>query len=84
MRILAFEPRVGGRFRLALEHTEAGHSVPGKTSAHADVVEGRFVELVPDARVVEAVEFVSDDPALAGEMRITTTLRRRPWRHGAR
>lgn len=38
------------------------------------MVEGRFVELVPDERVVETVEFVSDDPAFAATMKITTTL----------
>ncbi|MBC7833203.1 MAG: SRPBCC domain-containing protein, partial [Hyphomicrobium sp.] len=49
-------------------------SVPGKTSANADVFEGQFVELVPDARIVERIEFQSDDPAFAGAMTITTTL----------
>lgn len=70
----AFEPRAGGRFRMALTYTGAGHAGRGKTSEHADVVEGRFVELVPDERVVETVEFVSDDPAFAATMKITTTL----------
>ena len=72
--ILAFEPREGGTFRMAFIYEDAGSH--GKTSDNADVFEGRFVELVPDRRVVEVVEFESDDPAFAGAMRIVTTLER--------
>ena len=53
----------------------------GKTSANADVFEGQFVELVPGERIVERVEFRSDDPAFAGAMTITTTLRCRRRGH---
>ncbi len=49
-------------------------TVPGKTSAHEDVFHGQFLELVPDKRIVELVEFESDDPAFAGKMTVTTTL----------
>jgi hypothetical protein len=35
---------------------------------------GRFVKLVPDEQVVEAVEFEMADPATQGEMTITYTL----------
>ena len=70
--ILAFEPREGGTFRMAFIYEDAGSH--GKTSDNADVFEGRFVELVPDRRVVEVIEFESDDPAFAGAMRIVTTL----------
>ena len=72
--ILAFEPRVGGAFRIALTYTTADHALPGKTSAHTDVACGRFRELVPGERIVEAIEFESDDPAMAGIMVLTTTL----------
>ncbi len=40
----------------------------GKATASADIVEGRFVDLVPNERVVQAVEFVAEDPAFAGTM----------------
>lgn len=69
-----FEPRPGGRFRMALEYLDADHAVPGKTSEHVDVVHGRFSELVANERVVEEIEFESDDPAFAGVMTLTTTL----------
>jgi uncharacterized protein YndB with AHSA1/START domain len=71
--VYAFDPRPGGVYRMALvyETAEAGQ---GKTTEDADVFEGRFVELIPNARIVEAVRFTSDDPAFAGEMRMTTTF----------
>ncbi len=68
----AFDAREGGSFRVSLTYdapTEAG-----KTSAHTDTYHGRFVKLVPNEQVVEVVEFESADPALRGEMTITTTL----------
>jgi hypothetical protein len=37
-------------------------------------VEARFVEIVPNVRVVQAVDFVSDDPAFAGTMTMTWEL----------
>ena len=46
-------------------------TAPGKASADTDVVEARFVAIVPGVRVVQAVEFVADDPAFAGTMTMT-------------
>ena len=65
-RVDAFEPREGGAFQMTLQYLEPDHAVRGKTSEHADVVRGRFVELVPEERVVEAVVFEYDDPEFAG------------------
>lgn len=72
-RIDVFEPRAGGRYRMMLQYLAPP---PGgaKTTADADVVAGRFVELVPGERVVQEVAFASDDPAFAGTMTMTWTL----------
>jgi uncharacterized protein YndB with AHSA1/START domain len=59
---------------MSLTYLDPDHSTSGKTSTHADVVQGRFVELVPDERIVQLVEFESEDPALEGAMSITWTL----------
>ncbi len=67
-----FDARVGGRFRVSLTYGSPDRQ--GKTAAATDTYHGRFVELVPDERVVEELEFETSDPALAGLMRITTTL----------
>jgi uncharacterized protein YndB with AHSA1/START domain len=71
-RIHEFDPREGGRFRVSLSYEAPAGA--GKTSPDTDTYSGRFVELVPDEQVVEAVEFETADPAMQGEMRITTTL----------
>jgi uncharacterized protein YndB with AHSA1/START domain len=73
-RIERFEAHPGGSYRMILTHEEARGS-PGKSSDDSDVVEGRFVALEPGKRIVEAVDFESDDPAFAGTMTMTWSLR---------
>jgi hypothetical protein len=46
-------------------------AAPGKATADSDIVEAQFVELVPGVRVVQAVDFISDDPLYAGTMTMT-------------
>ena len=69
-RFERFDPRPGGSYRLVLTYAD-GSLAAGKTTAGADVVDARYVDLVPDVRVVQEVEFVSDDPAFAGTMTMT-------------
>ena len=68
-----FDPRPGGSYRMVLTYEDSG-GAPGKSTDDADIVEARFVEIVPGDRVVQAVEFASDDPALAGTMTMTWTV----------
>ena len=69
-RFERFDFRPGGSYRLVLTYADAS-GAPGKASAATDVVEARIVDVVADERVVQAVEFVADDPALAGTMVMT-------------
>ncbi len=62
-----FDVRAGGSYRMVLTYADASAS-RGKTAAESDIVESRFIDLVAGVRVVQAVEFVSDDPAYAGTM----------------
>ncbi|MGS1016138.1 SRPBCC domain-containing protein [Allosphingosinicella humi] len=71
-RLTEFRAKLGSGYRMELRYLD--ESGRGKTSADSDVVRVRFVELVPDEKIVEAVEFESDDPANAGTMTITTLL----------
>lgn len=71
-RIHVFEPREGGVFRISLTYDAPTDT--GKTSAQTDTFHGRFARLVPDAEVVQVIEFEAADPALWGEMTITYTL----------
>jgi uncharacterized protein YndB with AHSA1/START domain len=65
-----FDARPGGSYRLVLTYKE---DVPGsgKATPDSDIVEARFVDVVPNVRVVQEVDFVSDDPAFAGTMTMT-------------
>lgn len=69
-RFERFDARPGGSYRLVLTYADAS-TARGKTTADADVVEARFIDVVPRSRVVQAVDFVSDDPAQAGTMTMT-------------
>jgi uncharacterized protein YndB with AHSA1/START domain len=73
-----FEPRPGGAYRMALNYSNSDQSNRGKTSEDKNIVEGRFLELVPDEQVVHVVTFVSDNPAFAGEMKMSCTFRQLP------
>lgn len=71
-RVHVFEPHEGGEFRISL--TYDAPITAGKTDGQTDTFHGRFVRLVPDAEVVQVVEFETDDQALQGEMTITYAL----------
>ncbi|NGZ76954.1 ATPase [Saccharibacillus sp. VR-M41] len=73
-RLERFEPQAGGAYRMVLTYTGASDSFEGKSSPDTDIVEGRFVELVPGEKIVQAVAFDSPDPAFAGEMLMTWKL----------
>ncbi|WP_028782332.1 SRPBCC domain-containing protein [Thalassobacillus devorans] len=62
-----FDPREGGSYKITLMY-EIEHSNPGKTTENTDVVQAKFLELVPDKRIVQSVKFNSKDPAFSGEM----------------
>lgn len=72
-RFERFDARPGGSYRLVLTY-EDGSTGSGKASPDSDIVEARFVDIVPNVRVVQAVDFVSDDPAFAGTMTMTWEL----------
>jgi uncharacterized protein YndB with AHSA1/START domain len=71
-RIHSFDAHEGGTFRISLTYDEP--TTAGKTNPRTDSFRGRFLRLVPDAEVVQAVEFETDDPAMQGEMTITYSL----------
>ena len=68
----SFDAREGGTFRISLTYEQP--TATGKTTAQTDTFHGRFVRLVADTEIVQAVEFESEDPALQGEMTITYAL----------
>lgn len=72
-RFERFDARPGGSYRMVLTYDDASAAM-GKASADSDIVEARFVEITPGVRVVQAIDFVADDPAYAGTMTMTWEL----------
>lgn len=68
-RVERFDLQPGGEYRIVLSYRDP--AVAGKSGSGEDVVQGRFVEVEPGVRVVQEVEFESEDPAFAGTMRMT-------------
>ena len=73
-KVHEFDAREGGRFRMSLTYEDPEYSEAGKSGGATDSFAGRFLHLVPNERVVQAIEFESPDGAYGGEMRITVTL----------
>lgn len=76
-RVEAFQPWEGGMYRMTLTYDGSDHPA-GKTSNNADVVQARIVELIPNKKIAQQIEFESDDPAFAGRMRMTWHFRAVP------
>jgi len=73
-RFERFDMRNGGSYRLVLTYDDAA-GAPGKTSADSDVSEVRVARIIPEERIVQEVDFESDDPAFQGTMRMEWSLR---------
>ncbi len=74
-RFERFDPRPGGSYRLILTYAE-GSDGSGKTTGDSDVVEARFIEVSANERIVQEVDFVSDDAAFTGTMTMAWELSR--------
>jgi uncharacterized protein YndB with AHSA1/START domain len=69
-RFERFDARPGGSYRIVLTYPDTSGAA-GKATADSDIVEARFVDIIPGERIVQAADFVSDDPANAGTMTMT-------------
>jgi uncharacterized protein YndB with AHSA1/START domain len=69
-RFERFDPRPGGSYRLVLTYANPGMSQT-KSTDESDIVDVRYLDIVPNDRVVQAVDFVSDVPEFAGTMLMT-------------
>lgn len=77
-RIETFDAREGGTYQMSLTYVDADRSTSGKTTEDTDVVQGTFLKLVENKQIVQRIEFESEDPAFAGAMIMTWTLRAVP------
>jgi uncharacterized protein YndB with AHSA1/START domain len=75
--VLEHAARVGGGYRMSLFYPET-EAERGKSGGREDRFTGRYLELDPPAKIVEAIRFDSAAAAFAGELIMTTTLTERP------
>ncbi|SEM74235.1 Activator of Hsp90 ATPase homolog 1-like protein [Paenibacillus sp. cl141a] len=73
-QIDTFDAREGGTYRMVLTYIGTDHANLGKSLAGTDIVQGKFLALVPNKKIVQCFEFESDDPVYGGQMRMTWTL----------
>lgn len=76
------DPRTGGGYRMILRYAGNEAQDMGKSRPGEDEVSVRFVELLAHEKIVEAVRFLSEDPAFTQEMLLTTLFE--PDRDGTR
>jgi uncharacterized protein YndB with AHSA1/START domain len=72
--LAAFDPRAGGAFRMTLVFETPGETGRRKSSLDTDVVDGEFLELVPNKMIRQRFRFRSEDPSFAGMMVMKWTL----------
>lgn len=72
-RLEHFDMREGGSYRLVLTYSNAV-GAPGKTSPDADVSDVRIGQIVPGERIIQLIDFESDDPSFHGTMRMEWLL----------
>lgn len=72
-RFERFDMRQGGSYRLVLTYEDA-FGAPGKTSADSDVSEVRITQIIPGERIVQQIDFESDDPMFQGSMEMEWNL----------
>ena len=65
-KVHALDFRPGGGYEMSLFYADAARR--GKTAANEDRFTARFLELVPNQKIVEAVRFNSSDPSFSDEM----------------
>jgi uncharacterized protein YndB with AHSA1/START domain len=77
-KILSFDDRVGGGYRMSLHYPETEPAGVGKSDEREDRYTARFEELTPPKRIVETITFDTTDAAFSGEMMMTISLEEQP------
>lgn len=69
-----FDFSVGGGYEMSLYYPDSEKKMKGKTERMEDRFSARFVQLIPNRKIVQAVNFESPDPDFSGEMMVEITL----------
>ncbi len=73
-KVHQFDLKVGGGYEMSLYYPGSETKMKGKTEELEDRFSARFVELIPNKKIVQAVNFESPDPDFSGEMMVEITF----------
>jgi uncharacterized protein YndB with AHSA1/START domain len=73
-KVHSFELKVGGGYQMSLFYPQSEEESRGKTSDREDRFTARFVELTPHRKIVQAINFDSENPDFSGEMIMEVTF----------
>ena len=74
-KVYNFDLRKGGGYTMSLFYPETNKEMKGKTSENEDRFTAKFIELEPPAKIIEAINFHTDDPNFSGEMIMEITFK---------
>jgi len=63
-----FDFRVGKGYQMSLFYPDSEKETRGKTAGKEDRFAARFIELIPNKKIVQAINFDTSNPDFAGEM----------------
>jgi uncharacterized protein YndB with AHSA1/START domain len=69
-----FNFREGGGYTMSLFYPESEVNFKGKSADKEDRFTSRYIEIITNKKIVEAVNFESDDANFAGEMTMEVTF----------
>lgn len=74
-KIHNFDLRVGGGYQMSLFYPDSEKEMRGKTTGKEDKYTARFIELTPNKKIVQAINFDTSNSDFAGEMIMEVTLK---------
>lgn len=81
-KVRNYNLKVGGGYEMSLFYPENETKMKGKTNDKEDRLTSKFVEIIPNEKIVEIISFVSDDPDFQEKM--TTEVKLEPVDNGTK
>ena len=73
-KVHSFDLKAGGGYEMSLYYPQSEKESRGKTSKNEDRFSAKFVEITPFNKIVQTINFDSDNPAFSGEMIMEVTF----------
>jgi uncharacterized protein YndB with AHSA1/START domain len=73
-KVHSYDLREGGGYTMSLYYPETEEEMSGKTSAKEDRFSAKFIELVPNKKIIQSINFDSNKADFSGEMIMEITL----------